>query len=106
MNEPQKNLQTVFLLAAGMGNPSCMTIQAREILESCQVLIGSKRILEPFLDLGLPTFSAFQPEQIGSYLLSHPQFERAAVLFSGDVGFYSGARLLAQTLSGLPGMHI
>ncbi len=106
MNEPQKNLQTVFLLAAGMGNPSCMTIQAREILESCQVLIGSKRILEPFLDLGLPTFSAFQPEQIGSYLLSHPQFERAAVLFSGDVGFYSGARLLAQTLSGLPGMQV
>ena len=34
----------------------------------------------------------YRGEKIREYLMSHPEFERVAILFSGDVGFYSGAR--------------
>lgn len=106
MNVPQKNLQTVFLIAAGMGHPDGMTVAARETMESCQVLIGSKRILESFSGSDRLLFPAYQPGQIRSYLFEHPEYERVAVLFSGDVGFYSGARLLSQTLMELPGVEV
>lgn len=106
MNVPQPAQQTVYLIGTGMGEPGGMTIHAREMLERCDVLIGSRRILEPFAHLGIPAVPAFQPDQIRTYLLSHPEFQRAAVLFSGDIGFYSGARQLRERLRDIPGMEV
>lgn len=37
----------------------------------------------------------YEGEKIAAYLAEHPRFRRAAVLMSGDVGFYSGARGIA-----------
>lgn len=38
----------------------------------------------------------YSAPKIASYLTKHPQYRRAAVLMSGDVGFYSGARGFQQ----------
>ena len=98
--------QTVYLIGTGMGSPDGLTLEARSILERCEVLIGSRRVLEPFAKLPIPTFAAYQPDQICAYLLSHPEFEQIAVLFSGDVGFYSGASQLRKRLQGLAGVEV
>ena len=37
-------------------------------------------------------------EKIKVYLDKHPEYEKIAVLLSGDVGFYSGAKKLQETL--------
>lgn len=97
--------RAVFLVGIGMGNPDTLTIQAQKTIESCQLLIGAKRMIAPFSALGIPTFCSFLPEEIAAYLNDHPEVSRAAVLFSGDVGFYSGARALLEQLRALPNLH-
>ena len=36
--------------------------------------------------------------KIGDYIARHPEYEKIAVVLSGDVGFYSGARKLLEVL--------
>ena len=40
----------------------------------------------------------YNSEKIKVYLDKHPEYEKIAVLLSGDVGFYSGAKKLQETL--------
>ena len=94
----------IFLVGIGMGSPETMTVQAREAVRSADCLIGAQRMLDAALGLGAqgaglpggkPVFSEYRGPQIVSWLREHPQYRRAAVLFSGDTGFYSGAKELA-----------
>ncbi|EJW92034.1 precorrin-6y C5,15-methyltransferase (decarboxylating), CbiE subunit, partial [gut metagenome] len=41
---------------------------------------------------GQQVFCAYQAEEIFAYIEEHPQYERVAVVLSGDVGFFSGAK--------------
>ncbi len=105
--KPQAPSQrTVFLIGIGMGNPDTLTIQAKTALENSQLLIGAKRITEPFSSLGLPILESFRPDEIWEYILCHTEFQRIAVLFSGDIGFYSGARHLVESLQDIPDMEV
>lgn len=90
--------QRVFLVGIGMGNPDTMTVEAHKAVGQAQALIGAARMLEPFQQAGKPCFASYRPEEIAGWIASHPQYETVAVLQSGDIGFYSGAKRLYEAL--------
>lgn len=46
-----------------------------------------------------PMLAEYRPDEIVSYIEQHPEYRRIAVLLSGDTGFYSGAKRLAEQLT-------
>lgn len=88
---------TVYLIGAGMGNPDLLTGEALEAIQNSDLLLGASRLLEPFQELEMPKLPLVLPREILSALDSS-RAERAAVLLSGDIGFFSGAKSLYPLL--------
>ncbi len=88
----------VTLVGIGMGNAMNMTREAWKACEEADVLIGAQRMLESAGELQKTKVVEYRSENICRYLGEHPQVKKAAVLLSGDVGFYSGAKKLAEAL--------
>lgn len=103
----------VFLAGIGMGTEIGITVQVRELILTCDCLIGAGRMLDCARGLltaegqeepETPMLEEYRPDQIACYIMEHPEYTRVAVLFSGDPGFYSGARKLAERLERIPGL--
>ena len=92
--------RTVSLVGIGMGTPSGMTLEAEQAIEEADLLIGAGRMLESSVHKDKPSYNAYDPQKIADYLELHPEYVRAAVLLSGDIGFYSGAKRLYDALDG------
>lgn len=90
----------ISLIGIGMGNPENMTLEAKRACEEAELLIGAGRMLEAADVSGKAVLNAYQAEEIRDYVYSHPEYEKTAVLLSGDVGFYSGAKKLFQMFEG------
>lgn len=92
----------VYLVGIGMGSTGGLTKEAEQIILQSEVLIGAKRMLEPFQNQsGEQTqefFVSYRAEEIGTFLRKDNNFKQASVLLSGDVGFYSGAKGLLEEL--------
>ena len=85
----------ISLIGTGMGDTGCMTIAAREAAEKSEVVFGAERLLG----------SIVHPHKYAMYkaddiipVLEKERPKSAAVVFSGDTGFYSGAKFLAERL--------
>ena len=87
----------VYLIGVGMGNPDTLTVGASKAIESCDLLIGAKRLMEPFASRECKKLELIVSDEIADALASET-FTQAAVLLSGDVGFYSGATKLYDKL--------
>lgn len=90
----------ISLVGIGMGGRKNITLEALEAVKASDVLIGAGRMVETFCDLEKPVFREYRAEAIAAYIESHPEYENAAVLLSGDLGFYSGAKRLFDCLKG------
>ncbi len=89
-------MQVTMVALGGAGET--MTLSARKALEQAEVVIGAERLLESLpKEDGRKFFSEYRTEAILS-LLERERPERACVVFSGDTGFYSGARGLLPRL--------
>lgn len=86
------------LVGIGMGAPEQMTLEAHHALKQAQVIFGAKRMLETVREFPAQKVCEYRMEKIAAYLSDHPQLTRAAVAFSGDVGFYSGAGSFGERL--------
>ena len=96
----------VYLIGVGMGNPETLTLAAKRAIEESALLIGAPRLLEGYENkrcvraiLADDVAAAIAAERTGP----------VAVLLSGDIGFYSGAKNLYPLLEGyeveaLPGI--
>ena len=88
----------VTLIGMGSGTPELLTAQGLAALQSADLIIGAKRLLEH-----LPTGctenrkALYKPENILSCLSEFPA-ANVALLYSGDTGFYSGASKLLPML--------
>ncbi|HPR40500.1 MAG TPA: cobalt-precorrin-7 (C(5))-methyltransferase [Oscillospiraceae bacterium] len=96
------------LIGIGMGNPDTLTIAAKRGAEEAEVLIGAERLLEAFPDLSAERVPAVRAEEVAEAVRLHEE-KNVAVLYSGDMGFYSGAESLYPLLEDrdfdvLPGM--
>lgn len=87
----------VTLIGMGPGSPSLLTAQARQAIGEARLLLGAPRLLEPFRPTGIPCREAVSPSRILEILREEAP-DAAAVLLSGDPGFYSGAKNLLPLL--------
>ncbi len=92
----------VYLIGTGMGTEDTLTGAARRALTGAQAWLGAERLLAGFSSLAFTgeKFPLALPENVAACLGSHSHWKSAAVLLSGDVGFYSGAKRLRELLSG------
>lgn len=88
----------LYLVGIGMGNEKNRTVEAEQICQSADLLIGARRMLQSVKTEGKAVFESYKPDEIAAYLAEHPQYETAAVLLSGDIGFYSGAKKLYDAI--------
>jgi precorrin-6Y C5,15-methyltransferase (decarboxylating) len=87
--------RTIWVIGAGMGDPNGMTIEAAEACRNADLVIGPKRVIGP-IGAGKNILEEFNHEKIITYIREHPEFNDIAAVFSGDIGFYSGARKLIE----------
>lgn len=96
-------MKTVYLVGIGMGDLEGLTREAEQIIKESDVIIGANRMIEPFQNeeaMKRQTFfSSYRPKEIGEFLRGQMACHQAAVLLSGDVGFYSGAKGLLEELT-------
>ena len=59
------------------------------------LLIGARRMVQSCVGRGQDVYVEYDSEKIGNYIRLHPEYEKIAIVLSGDTGFYSGARKLA-----------
>lgn len=88
----------VYLVGIGMGNPDTLTVGAKKAIEGSDLLIGAKRLLEPFTALDCEKRELILSDDIAA-AIDGATCAQASVLLSGDVGFYSGATKLYDKLA-------
>ncbi len=100
-----KNI-VINLVAMGTGNILHRTYEADDILKNCDAVIGSKRLLEEYNNKNKPQFIGFTSKDIINIVENNSQYKNYAVLLSGDIGFYSGAKKLTEKLTPYTVKHI
>ena len=90
----------ISLVGIGVGSEKLMTLEAQQVLKEAELIIGARRMVEAAAYEGQDTCMEYDSDKICSYIEEHPEYEKTAVVLSGDVGFYSGARKLLEKLSG------
>ena len=91
-----KPLMHIDLVGTGPGRESLMTAEAREAIGKADILFGAKRMIAPYRDR--ETYPFYLAGDIVP-VLEERRPERAAVLFSGDTGFCSGATRILPELA-------
>lgn len=90
--------QKVSLVGIGMGTADTLTQEGKQALECADLLIGAARMVEHIRKPGQEVWTGYKPEEICAYIAAHPEHRNVAIALSGDVGFYSGAKKLLETL--------
>ncbi len=91
------------LVGVGVGAQAAGTQQALEAIASARVLFGAKSVLDNLtktwpLAAGKKVIANYDSGKILDYLEEHPEIRNAAVAYSGDSGFYSGAASMLAKL--------
>lgn len=89
----------VYLIGAGMGNPDTLTLAAQRAIETSDLLIGAQRLIDSCGNQACEKLALIRSADIVD-ALAKSSARQASVLFSGDVGFYSGATVLCEKLEG------
>ncbi len=95
--------RVVYLIGMGPGGGRSCTLEAERCLRESDVILGADRLLKSCEALGEPVsakpmFSCYQGQAVASFLEKHPEYETVSVVFSGDIGFYSGAKGVREHL--------
>lgn len=88
--------QKIYFIACGVGNENLICEKARQVLRECDMAIGAKRLAEKFCFKNL--VCEIRSEKIADLIKNNPQKKKIAVIFTGDIGFYSGATKLYKLL--------
>ena len=87
----------VTLIALGSGAEETLTAQARAALRAAACILGAPRLLEGLgPEYPARRIAAVRPEDLIALLLA--ESGPCAVVYSGDIGFYSGARQMLLRL--------
>lgn len=92
-----KRTPRVSVVGIGPGSRETMTLDVQRALSEADCLIGAGRMLEPAAP-HQARYDSVSPDGIAAYIHDHPEYERFAVVMSGDVGFFSGAKKLLPLL--------
>ena len=88
---------TVHVIGMGPGNPELLTEKARRALAEATILVGDVRLLDEALCRGKRLVSTFKAAEIRDIAAAADgEKDCLAVLVSGDVGFFSLAKGIAD----------
>lgn len=90
-------MKTISIIGVGMSRDT-VTQEGLRAIGEARVLLGAKRLIEPYIKPGIPAFTEYAPEQAAK-IISQTEASSIAVLVSGDAGFYSAADKLVNALS-------
>ena len=83
----------IAVIGIGMDGDKTLTAEAREAIESAELIIGARRMVKPFERLNRQIFISYDPKEIAEHIKAS-DCQKIAVLMSGDCGFYSGTEKL------------
>ena len=90
-------MKQVAIVGIGLGE-NTITPEASEAIAQAEALLGAPRMLAAYKGAPKPAYPDYLPENAAARITA-TDAERFAVLVSGDVGFYSAAAGLAETLT-------
>ena len=93
-----KSQAEISLVGIGMGSVETRTAEASRAIRESDLLIGARRMIDSCREFGKDCYVEYDSQKIAQYLAEHPEYEKVAVLLSGDPGFNSGAKKLLDVL--------
>lgn len=99
------DVRKVSLVGMGPGAEGWLTGRAREACREAGLIIGGKRMTEAVNSEGKKVVTAVCPTEIVSCINMHPEYEKVAVVLSGDTGYFSGAKKLRDLLEKEPNIE-
>jgi len=103
LNDIEIKQKTFTLIGMGPGNPQKLTAEAIIALRKAELIAGATRIMEQAKSI-LPdwtekkTLMSARNEEILHFIREHDECTNIAILFSGDLGRYSGATEMRSLL--------
>ncbi len=94
-------MKHLWIIGAGMG-AGTLTADGQQATEDAQALFGSPRLTAALSGAGQRTFPLYDAEKVCA-CMEQEQIDKAALLVSGDTGFYSAA---AGAARGLPDTEV
>lgn len=96
--EDSSTVRNVCLIGIGMGGPEQMTVQAVKALKDSQVVFGAERMLKSIENMipGVKQIPYYVSRDILPWLEEHKEYKKIVILYSGDTGFYSGAKKMME----------
>ncbi len=89
----------ITLIGIGPGGGDMLTPEAKNALDMCDAVIGAPSVTKA-LNVSKPVYNEYLPEKVRGVLDGHPSVRRAAVVFRGDTGFFSGAAGMMKEFEG------
>ncbi len=91
----------LYLVGIGMGGPGQWTLEAERALREADLVAGAVRMIESVSGYltGKRVLRAYQSGEILDWLEQEENWASAVVVYSGDIGFYSGAKQLLAELA-------
>ncbi len=88
----------ISLVGMGMGSEDNRTGEAARAIKEADLMIGARRMVEACALPGQDRFVEYDSSNIAEYIKLHPEYEKIAIVLSGDTGFFSGAKKLLDAL--------
>lgn len=103
----EKEKLEVSLVGIGTGSERTFTIEAMQICREAELMIGAERMLQAAKKIlekdgaknQVRFYKEYRADKIAAYIKEHPEYQKVAVVLSGDPGFYSGAKKLKEVLT-------
>lgn len=95
----------VTLLGIGAGK-NTLTQQSQQILQQSDCIIGAKRMIEALQCFEKDSYICYKSEEIAEYIKQNIQYQNIVVAYSGDIGFYSGAKKLYNSIENIENVTI
>lgn len=90
----------IYIIGVGMDGKNTLTLEAKNAIEESDILIGAERMVRMFDCLNKKSIITYNSDKITS-ILKNETYSSAAVIVSGDIGFYSGASKLIEKIEGM-----
>lgn len=93
-------MKKVYMIGMGTGSHGQLTEEATAALNRVDAFVGARRILDIYPPCRDKKYrETYKLDEILEFIDGQPADVLIGVLFSGDIGFYSGAKKLAKALS-------
>ena len=87
----------IYIIGAGMGRIDMLTMKAHEAIKESDLIISTGRILDQLKSFAKTTATAYKADEILK-IIDDSGANKIALVFSGDIGFFSGAKALRKKL--------